>query len=121
AAQARLEHGLQEEDLPPSSGLGRGRLRRLSSLLELQPALRQALREGRLKPQIAFAAARLSGASQDELAAIHEQEGELTTADLKRLGEAGGASNGAALDGADGSAADDDGEMPDVASALARL
>jgi ParB-like chromosome segregation protein Spo0J len=87
ALQSLLEHGLDEEELARASGLGRGRLRRLSTLLELQPVLRQALRAGRLKPQVAFAAAVLSPQSQDELAAIYEEEGELTSAHLKGLAE----------------------------------
>jgi hypothetical protein len=87
ALQALLEHGVDEEELAKASGLGRGRLRRLSSLLELHPVLRQALRAGRLKPQVAFAAAGLSPESQEALAAVYEQEGELTTADLRNLPE----------------------------------
>jgi ParB-like chromosome segregation protein Spo0J len=87
ALQALLEHGLDEEDLAKASGLGRGRLRRLSTLLELHPVLRQALRAGRLKPQVAFAAAGLSPESQELLAGVYEQEGELTTADLRNLPE----------------------------------
>jgi ParB-like chromosome segregation protein Spo0J len=87
ALQSLLEHGLDEEELARASGLGRGRLRRLTTLLELQPVLRQALRAGRLKPQVAFAAAVLSPQSQDELAAIYEEEGELTSAHLKGLAE----------------------------------
>ena len=48
--------------------------------------LRQALREGCVRPQIAFAASRLSPGSQDDLATIYQQEGELSSADVKRLG-----------------------------------
>jgi ParB-like chromosome segregation protein Spo0J len=91
ALQALLEHGVDEEELAKASGLGRGRLRRLSSLLELHPVLRQALRAGRLKPQVAFAAAGLSPESQEALAVVYEQEGELTTADLRNLPELAGA------------------------------
>jgi len=87
ALQALLEHGLDEEELAKASGLGRGRVRRLSTLLELHPVLRQALRAGRLKPQVAFAAAGLSPESQEALAVVYEQEGELTTADLRNLPE----------------------------------
>ena len=87
ALQALLEAGLDEQDLARASGLGRGRLRRLASLLELHPVLRQALREGCLRPQVAFAVSGLSPASQDGLAALYQREGELTTADLKRPGE----------------------------------
>jgi len=87
ALQALLEHGLDEADLARASGLGRGRLRRLSTLLELHPVLRQALRAGRLKPQVAFAAAALSPESQEVLAGVYEQEGELTSADLRNLPE----------------------------------
>jgi ParB-like chromosome segregation protein Spo0J len=87
ALQALLEHGLDEEELAKASGLGRGRLRRLGSLLELHPVLRQALRAGRLKPQVAFAAAGLSPESQGALAVVYEQEGEVTTADLRNLPE----------------------------------
>src|SRR5215471_20397250 len=90
ALQALLEHGLDEEELARSSGLGRGRIRRLASLLELHPVLRQALRAGRLKPQVAFAAAGLSPESQEALAGVYEQEGELTTADLRNLPEMAG-------------------------------
>ena len=86
ALQVLLEAGLDEADLARTSGLGRGRLRRLGSLLELHPVLRQALREGCVRPQIAFAASRLSPGSQDDLAAIYQQEGELSSADVKRLG-----------------------------------
>jgi hypothetical protein len=49
--------------------------------------LRQALREGCLRPQVAFAASGLSPSSQEELAALYQREGELSTADLKRFGE----------------------------------
>ena len=90
ALQALLEHGLDEEELARASGLGRGRLRRLSTLLELHPILRQALRAGRLKPQVAFAAAVLSPESQEALAGVYEQEGELTSADLRNLPEVAG-------------------------------
>jgi ParB-like chromosome segregation protein Spo0J len=87
ALQALLEAGVDEQDVARASGLGRGRLHRLGSLLELHPVLRQALREGCLRPQVAFAVSGLSPSSQDELAALYQREGELTTADLKRLGE----------------------------------
>jgi ParB-like chromosome segregation protein Spo0J len=87
ALQALLEHGLDEEELARASGLGRGRLRRLSTLLELHPVLRQALRAGRLKPQVAFAAAALSPDSQQALAGVYEDEGELTSAHLRNLPE----------------------------------
>lgn len=90
ALQALLEHGLDEEELARASGLGRGRLRRLGTLLELHPVLRQALRAGRLKPQVAFAAAGLSPESQEALAVVYEQEGELTSADLRNLPELAG-------------------------------
>ncbi|HEY4027958.1 MAG TPA: ParB N-terminal domain-containing protein [Candidatus Dormibacteraeota bacterium] len=87
ALQSLLEHGLDEEELARASGLGRGRLRRLGTLLELHPVLRQALRAGRLKPQLAFSTAVLSPESQEALAAVFEQEGELTSADLRNLPE----------------------------------
>jgi ParB-like chromosome segregation protein Spo0J len=118
ALQSLLEHGLDEEELARSSGLGRGRLRRLSTLLELHPVLRQALRAGRLKPQVAFAAAGLSPASQDELAQVFEQEGELTSADLRRLAEVG-APEEAQLTAEDGSAPADD--VAQIGEALAAL
>jgi ParB/RepB/Spo0J family partition protein len=89
ALQALMEHGLDEEELARSSGLGRGRIRRLATLLELHPVLRQALRAGRLKPQVAFAAAGLSPTSQEQLAAMYEEEGELTSAHLRALAEVG--------------------------------
>ena len=85
--EALLEAGVDEEDLARATGLGRGRLRRLGSLLELHPVLRQALREGCLRPQVAFAVSGLSPSSQEELAALYQREGELSTADLKRVGE----------------------------------
>lgn len=94
ALQALLEHGLDEEELARASGLGRGRLRRLSTLLELHPVLRQALRAGRLKPQVAFAAAALSTTSQEALAGVFEEEGELTSADLRNLPEVAAAEDG---------------------------
>ena len=86
ALQALLEAGLDEEELARASGLGRGRMRRLRSLLELHPTLRQALREGCVSPQVAFAAAGLSPSSQEDLAALYQREGELRSADLKRAG-----------------------------------
>ncbi len=98
ALQVLLEAGASEDHLARLSGLGRGRLRRLALLLELHPALRQALREGRLKPQLAFAAAGLSETSQQALADLLEQEGELSSADLRRIGGAGEAA-GAGEDG----------------------
>lgn len=101
ALQALLEHGLDEEELARASGLGRGRLRRLSTLLELHPVLRQGLRAGRLKPQVAFAAAGLSPESQEALAVVYDQEGELTSADLRNLPEMAGA-------GADAEAGEDE-------------
>jgi ParB/RepB/Spo0J family partition protein len=122
ALQALLEHGLDEEELARSSGLGRGRIRRLSTLLELHPALRQALRAGRLKPQVAFAAAGLSPVSQEQLAAIYEQEGELTSADLRGLAEAGGAPDGAQPDGPDTAlGVDDESDPAAIGEALAAL
>jgi ParB-like chromosome segregation protein Spo0J len=84
ALQALLEAGVDEQDLGKASGLGRGRIRRLATLLELHPTLRQALREGNLRPQVAFAAAALSPDSQEHLASIYQEEGELTTAMLRR-------------------------------------
>jgi ParB/RepB/Spo0J family partition protein len=107
ALQSLLEHGLDEEELARASGLGRGRLRRLSTLLELQPVLRQALRAGRLKPQVAFAAAVLSPQSQDELAAIYEEEGELTSAHLKGLAEVAAAEDEEVAAAPDGVAPED--------------
>lgn len=103
ALQALLEHGLDEEELARASGLGRGRLRRLSTLLELHPVLRQGLRAGRLRPQVAFAAAALSPDSQQALATLYEEEGELTSADLRNLPEVAGA--GDAEEGEDGAPA----------------
>jgi len=118
ALQALLEHGLDEEELARASGLGRGRLRRLGTLLELHPILRQALRAGRLKPQVAFAAAGLSPESQEALAVVYEQEGELTSADLRNLPElADAAAEDAAVNG--GPAPTE--EPEDGAQALAAL
>jgi ParB/RepB/Spo0J family partition protein len=122
ALQALLEHGLDEEELAKASGLGRGRLRRLSSLLELHPVLRQALRAGRLKPQVAFAAAGLSPESQEALAGVYEQEGEVTTADLRNLPELAGAETEAepvplAANGGE-APVDDDGDGADGLAAL---
>jgi ParB-like chromosome segregation protein Spo0J len=109
ALQALLEAGVDEQDLARATGLGRGRLRRLGSLLELHPALRQALREGCVRPQVAFAVSRLSSSSQDELAALYQREGELSSADVKRVGEnasdgqrAAGPEEGAGPDGSPG-------------------
>jgi ParB-like chromosome segregation protein Spo0J len=106
ALQVLLEAGLDEQDLARASGLGRGRLRRLGSLLELHPILRQALREGCVRAQVAFAVSRLSPGSQDDLAALYQREGELSGADLKRVGEGASDRNGAApasSDSSDGS------------------
>jgi ParB-like chromosome segregation protein Spo0J len=105
ALQALLEAGLDEQDLARASGLGRGRLRRLSSLLELHPVLRQALREGCVSSQVAFAAAGLSSGSQEDLAALYQREGELRSADLKQPGENGSGGDGAPGTGAAPSAA----------------
>lgn len=87
ALQALLEAGVDEQDLARASGLGRGRIRRLATLLELHPTLRQALREGSLRPQAAFAAAALSPDSQEQLASIYQEEGELTGATLRRIAD----------------------------------
>jgi ParB-like chromosome segregation protein Spo0J len=92
ALQALLEAGVDEENLARASGLGRARLRRLRSLLELHPVLRQALREGCVRPQIALGAAQLSPTSQAELAELYLQEGELSAADLRRVGGPAGPS-----------------------------
>jgi ParB-like chromosome segregation protein Spo0J len=121
ALQVLLEHSLDEEELARASGLGRGRLRRLSTLLELHPVLRRALRAGRLKPQVAFAAAVLSPDSQQALAGVYEDEGELTTAHLRNLPEVAAAvaaepaENGSEVNGAAHM------EEPDPAEALASL
>jgi ParB-like chromosome segregation protein Spo0J len=120
ALQVLLEHGLDEEELARSSGLGRGRIRRLSTLLELHPVLRQALRGGRLKPQVAFAAAGLSPESQAQLAAMFEEEGELTSAHLRGLGELGAASNDEAP-GAPALTVDDESDPAAIGEALAAL
>src|SRR5215831_8221413 len=122
ALQALLEHGLDEEELAKASGLGRGRVRRLSTLLELHPVLRQALRAGRLKPQVAFAAAGLSPESQEALAVVYEQEGELTSADLRNLPELAGTEAEAepapvAANGVE-APVDDDGDGADGLAAL---
>jgi ParB/RepB/Spo0J family partition protein len=120
ALQSLLEHGLDEEELARASGLGRGRLRRLSTLLELHPVLRQALRAGRIKPQIAFSAAVLSPDSQEALAGVYEQEGELTSADLRNLPEvAMPDAEAPAANGATPHVVED--EDPDPAEALAAL
>ena len=94
ALQALLEAGLDEQDLARTSGLGRGRIRRLATLLELHPVLRQALREGNLRPQVGFAAAGLSPDSQEQLASIYQEEGELSAASLRRIAEPPPAANG---------------------------
>jgi ParB-like chromosome segregation protein Spo0J len=83
ALQSLLDAGVDEEEVATASGLGRGRLRRLRALLDLHPVLRQALREGCLRPQVAFAASQLSPASQEELAGVYMHEGELRSADLR--------------------------------------
>ena len=119
ALQALLEHGLDEEELARASGLGRGRLRRLSTLLELHPVLRQALRAGRLKSQVAFASAGLSADSQEALAGVFEQEGELTSADLRNLPEVATAEDG--QDGQDGEAIADEAGTSGPEQALAAL
>jgi ParB-like chromosome segregation protein Spo0J len=90
ALQSLLEAGVDEEELARASGLGRGRVRRLRALLELHPVLRQALREGCLRPQVAFAASQLSPASQEELAGVYMREGELRSADLRQPAGAAG-------------------------------
>jgi ParB-like chromosome segregation protein Spo0J len=90
ALQLLMEHAVDEQDVVRASGLGKGRVRRLAGLLELHPTLRQALREGRLQPPLAFAASGLSEASQAELAAVYMQEGELTSAHLRSYGEPAG-------------------------------
>jgi ParB/RepB/Spo0J family partition protein len=120
ALQSLLEHGLDEEELARASGLGRGRLRRLSTLLELHPVLRQALRGGRLRPQVAFSAAALSPESQAALAGVFEQEGELTSADLRNLPEMAPAEDGEAP-AAGGPAPADGAEDADPGEALAAL
>jgi ParB-like chromosome segregation protein Spo0J len=89
ALQSLLEAGVDEGEVARASGLGRGRLRRLRALLELHPVLRQALREGCLRPQVAFAASQLSPASQEELAGVYMREGELRSADLRAPAAAG--------------------------------
>jgi hypothetical protein len=86
ALQALLEAGCDEQDLARASGLGRARLRRLAGLLELHPVLRQGLRDGRVPPQAAFAAAGMSEATQAGLAAAYEAAGALTSADLRQAG-----------------------------------
>jgi ParB-like chromosome segregation protein Spo0J len=121
ALQALLEHGLDEENLARSSGLGRGRIRKLSSLLELHPILRQALRAGRLKPQVAFAAAGLSPVSQEQLAAIYEQEGELTSANLRGLAEVGAPDEPPANGEEPALAIDDESDPAAIGEALAAL
>ncbi|HXM58244.1 MAG TPA: hypothetical protein VOB72_22785 [Candidatus Dormibacteraeota bacterium] len=126
ALQSLLEHGLDEEELARSSGLGRGRIRKLASLLELHPILRQALRAGRLKPQVAFAAAVLSPTSQEQLAAIYEEEGELTGAHLRGLGELGAGAEDGEAPAAAGDAEplltiDDESDPAAIGEALAAL
>jgi|SRR5215471_4437047 len=124
ALQALLEHGLDEEELARSSGLGRGRIRRLASLLELHPVLRQALRAGRLKPQVAFSAAGLSPTSQEQLAAIYEEEGELTSAHLRGLAEVGapdGEQQSLAADEGPALTIDDESDPAAIGEALAAL
>jgi ParB-like chromosome segregation protein Spo0J len=114
ALQVLLEAGTSEERLARLSGLGRGRLRRLALLLELHPTLRQALRDGRLRPQLAFAAAGLSEVSQQALADLLEEEGELSSADLRRVGGAGEATD----DGEDGNPPEANAPIPIEASPL---
>src|SRR5438270_258093 len=81
----RFELRLFPNDPPPACDLQADE-RRLRALLELHPTLRQALREGCVSPQVAFATAALSPGSQEDLAALYQREGELRTADLKRAG-----------------------------------
>lgn len=113
ALQALLEAGVDEQDLARTTGLGKSRVRRLVGLLELHPVLRQALREGQLTAPVAFAAAGLSEASQQSLADVYMREGELSGADLRRVG--GGPAEGAP----DAEEVEDGG--PDVEAALAEL
>jgi ParB-like chromosome segregation protein Spo0J len=85
ALERLLEAGFTEEQIGRSSGMTKSKVHRLATLLLLDPMLRQALRESRLKPQVAFTAAGLAGDVQAELAATLDREGQLTSAQLKQV------------------------------------
>lgn len=94
ALERLLAAGIPDGELARASGMTRGRIRRLAGLLELDPDLRQALREDRIKAQVAFTAAELAGDVQATLAATLEREGQLTGADVKRVREQMGTGEG---------------------------
>jgi hypothetical protein len=113
ALERLLEAGIPEGELARASGMTRGRVRRLAGLMELDPVLRQALREDRIKPQVAFTAAEQPGDVQAALVASFEREGQLTSAQVRQLRENMGAEE--ARERAEAETATEAGDNPEVA------
>jgi ParB-like chromosome segregation protein Spo0J len=94
ALERLLAAGIPEGELARASGMTISRLRRLAGLMNLDPLLRQALRDSRIKAPVAFTAAALPADVQAELAAAYEREGQLTSAQVREVRERMGADDG---------------------------
>jgi hypothetical protein len=118
ALERLMAGGTSEDELARASGMTKSRVRRLAGLLELDPVLRQALAQNRIKAQVAFAAAALDGELQAELAATFEREGQLTGAQVKQTRE-----RAAAEDAREQAAEEGEAPSPEPADdqALARI
>lgn len=91
ALEHLLEAGIAEGEIARAANLSMAKVRRLSLLLELDPTLRQALRDSQIKAPVAFSAAGLPADVQAELVAVFEREGQLTGTQVKQVRETMGA------------------------------
>lgn len=93
ALENLLAADVPEGEIARAANLSMAKVRRLSLLLELDPTLRQALRDSQIKAPVAFAAAGLPGDVQAELVAVFEREGQLTGTQVKQVRETMGAAD----------------------------
>jgi ParB-like chromosome segregation protein Spo0J len=109
ALETLLAAGIPEGEIARAASMSAAKVKRLALLMELEPTLRQALRDSRIKAPVAFTAAGLPGDIQAELAATFEREGQLTGTQVRQVRERMGAADAeAAASEAEAGAADGD-------------
>jgi hypothetical protein len=103
ALERLLAGGVSEGEIARAANLSMAKVRRLCLLMELDPTLRQALRDSRIKAPVAFTAAGLPADVQAELVAVFERDGQLTGTQVKQVRERMGAIDAeTAAEGGDG-------------------
>lgn len=91
ALEELLAADISEGEIARAANMSMAKIRRLSLLMELDPVLRQALRDNQVKAPVAFTAAGLPADVQAELVATFEREGQLTSTQVKQVRERMGA------------------------------